>query len=156
MALIVEEISKGDRRVTGKASDGQELNPFQWDSVRLNLPGCKEYDPGIVWCSKRWKDGRTACDAFTFMDDERVTGPEEDLTWQASHALASMQAYFGLQDAGRKVRPCSKSPGAWAGAVVHISPDLGVCVLTSRDKWAKMKGILVEEGIGFIRSSTLT
>ena len=144
MALIVEEISKGDRRVTGKASDGRELNPFQWDSVRLNLPGCKEYDPGISWCSKRRKDGRTACDAFTFMDDERVTGPDEDLTWQASHVLASTQAYFGLQDAGRKVRPCSKSPGAWAGAVVHISPDLGVCVLTSRDKWAKLKGILVK------------
>jgi hypothetical protein len=78
------------------------------------------------------------------MDDERVTGPDADLTWQASHVLASTQAYFGIQDAGRKVRPCSKSPGAWAGAVVHISPELGVCVLTSRDKWVKMKGILVK------------
>jgi hypothetical protein len=130
--------------VTGKASDGWELNPFQWASVRLNLPGCKEYDPSISWCTKVREDGRTACDTFTFMDDERFTGPDADLTWQASHALASTQSYLGLQDAGRKVRPCSKSPGAWAGSVVHISPDLGVCVLTSRDKWVKMKGILAK------------
>jgi hypothetical protein len=33
-------------------------------------------------------------------------------------------------------------PGAWAGAIVHVLPKLGVCVLTSNEKWAKMKGIL--------------
>jgi hypothetical protein len=79
---------------------------------------------------------------FTFVDDERVTGPEAELTWQASHTLASAQSYLGVQDAGRKARPCSTSPGAWAGYVVHIAPELGVCVLTSREKWVKMKGIL--------------
>ena len=141
-ALIVEEIVKGDRWQTGLGSDGRELNPFQWASVRWNLPGSHDYDPATSWLAKIRLDGRVACNAYTFVDDERVTGPDKELTWQASHVLASRQAYVGLQDAARKVRPCSQSPGAWAGSVVHISPELGVCVLTSRDKWSKMKRIL--------------
>ena len=142
MARIVEDICKGDRHQIGKGIDGRELNPFQWESVKLNLPGVSDYDPCVTWISKRRKDGRIACDVYTFVDDERVTGPDEDLTWQASHVLASKQSYVGIQDAARKARPCSKSPGAWAGSVVHIVPDLGVCVLTSEDKWNKMKEIL--------------
>ena len=111
--------------------------------MRWNLPGSHDYEPATSWLSKLRMDGRVACNAYTFVDDERVTGPDKELTWQAiSHVLASRQAYVGLQDAARKVRPCSQSPGAWAGSVVHISPELGVCVLTSRDKWSKMKRIL--------------
>ena len=110
--------------------------------MRLNLPGSKDYDPCVSWITKRRKDGRIACDVFTFVDDERVTGPNEELTWQASHVLALTQSYLGIQDAARKARPCSKTPGAWAGSVAHIAPGLGVCVLTSREKWTKMKGIL--------------
>jgi len=83
-----------------------------------------------------------ACDVYSFVDDERVTGPDEELTWQASHVLASKQSYLGMQDAGRKARPCSQQPGAWAGAIVHVLPDLGVCVLTSVEKWTKLKAIL--------------
>ena len=79
---------------------------------------------------------------FTFVDDKHVTGPDEELTWQASHILASKQSYLGIQDAGRKARPSSKTPRAWAGAIVHVLPKLGVCVFTSNEKWAKMKGIL--------------
>ena len=71
-----------------------------------------------------------------------MTGPDEELTWQASHALASKQSYLGIQDAGRKARPSSQTPGTWAGAIVHVLPLLGVCVLTSAKKWDNMKGIL--------------
>ena len=39
---------------------------------------------------------------FTFMDDEPVTVPDEDLTWQASHTLVAKQCYLRLQDAARK------------------------------------------------------
>ena len=87
-------------------------------------------------------DGRVACDLFTFVDDERLVGPDEDLTWEAGHTLASKQAYFGVQDAGRKARPCSQTTGAWAGAIVHVLALLGVCVLTSKEKWTKLKNIL--------------
>ncbi len=96
MALVAEEICRGDRHEQG------ELNPFQWYRIHLNLPGLKDYDPTKSWISKIRADGRVAWDLFTFVDDERVTGPDEDLTWQASHALASKQSYLGIQDAGQK------------------------------------------------------
>jgi hypothetical protein len=76
------------------------------------------------------------------VDDERVVGPTEELTWQASHVLASKQSYLGIQDAARKAHPCSQTPGAWVGAIVYVVDQLGVCALTSKEKWAKMRGIL--------------
>ncbi len=72
---------------TGLGLDGKELNPFQWKSIRLNLPGMIGYDPSTTWISKRREDGQLACNVFTFVDDKRVVGPTEELTWQASHAL---------------------------------------------------------------------
>lgn len=71
-----------------------------------------------------------------------MTGPDEELTWHASHALALKQSYLGIQDAGRKARPSSRTPGAWAGAIVHVLPRLGVCDLTSAERWDKMRKIL--------------
>jgi len=144
MALVAEEICKGNRHKEGAGIDGKELNPFQWKRIWLNLPGSKEYDPCKSWISTLRSDGRVVCDLFTIVDDERMTGPDKELTWQASHVLASKQSYLGIQDAGRKARPSSQIPGAWAGAIVHILAlaPLGVCVLTSAKKWDKMKGIL--------------
>ncbi len=49
-----------------------------------------------------------------------------------------------MQDAARKARLCSQQPGAWAGAIVHVVPDLRVCVLTSVEKSSKLKGILAK------------
>ena len=83
MALVAEEVCKGNRLETGVGPDGKELNPFQWDHVKLNLPGTEDYDPCLSWICKIRRDGRMACDVFTFVDDERVVGPTEDLTWQA-------------------------------------------------------------------------
>jgi hypothetical protein len=102
MALVAKEISRGDRHEQGLGSDGKELNPFQWDRICLNLPGSKDYDSTKSWISKIRADGRVACDLFTFVDDAQVTGPDEDLMWQVSHALASKQSYLGIQDAGQK------------------------------------------------------
>ena len=134
MALIVEEVCRGNRHEEGVGLDGKELNLFQWKFIRLNLPGTKDYDPCLSWISKMRLDRRVSCDMLPFVDDERVGGPDEDLTWQASHKLASTQSYLGMQDAARKTRLCSQQPGAWAGAKVHVVPDLGVCVLTSVEK----------------------
>ena len=133
-ALVVEEVVKGDRYC--------ERNPYQWDHVRLNLPGSADYDPRLSWISKMRKDGLIACDLFTFVDDERPSGATEELCWQAGHRLGYIQTYLGVQDSARKLRPCSQTCGAWAGAVVHIIPKLGVCVLTSDEKWKRMKDIL--------------
>ena len=136
LGLVVEEVCRGNRHITGEKG-GRELNPFQWREIRLNLPGSDGYDPRMSWVSKLRADGMVACDLATFMDDERVSGPTAELTWQASHVLASRQSYLGVQDAARKVRPCSQTPGAWAGSVVHVVPELGVCALLSQANWDK-------------------
>lgn len=134
MTLICEEVARGDRHDLD--------NPFHWSYARLNLPGTPNYTPTQSWFSKIREDGRVAADVFTFVDDERITGPDEDLTWKAGHRLACIQAYLGIQDAARKLRRCSQEPGAWAGSVVHVLPEFGVCVLTSPEKWDKLKSIL--------------
>ena len=142
MALVVEEVIRGNRHDNRIAADGKEMNPFQWDKIKLNMPGSTNYDPTQTWICKMRKDLMMACDMLTFVDDERVAGPTRELTWQASHRIAAIQAYLGIQDAARKVRPCSQTPGAWAGAVVHIFQQLGVCTLTSEEKWGKLKKLL--------------
>jgi hypothetical protein len=141
MALVAKEVCKGDRFQTGLGLDGKELNLFQWESIWLNLPGMPEYDPSTTWISKRRKDGQIACDMFTFVNDEQVVGPTKELTWQASHTLASKQSHLGIQDAARKARPCSQTTDAWVGAIVFVLDKLRVCVLTSKEKWMKMQGI---------------
>jgi hypothetical protein len=45
----------------------------------LNLPGTKGYDPCTTWISKWREDGRIAYDVFTFVDDERILGADEEL-----------------------------------------------------------------------------
>jgi hypothetical protein len=139
MALVAEEICRGDRHEQGLGSDGKELNPFQWDRICLNLPGLKDYDPTKSWILKIKANGRVGCDLFTYVDNEQVTGPDKDLTWQASHALASKQSYLGIQNAGQKARPSSKMPGALAGAIVHVLSVLGVRVLTLTEKWIRRR-----------------
>eukprot|EP00956_Cyclotella_meneghiniana_P014413 scaffold21564_cov22-Cyclotella_meneghiniana.AAC.3 len=134
MALVAEEVIQGDRT--------DRKNPFHWEEIRLNMPGTESYDPTRSWIMKLRADGMSACEFFTFVDDERVKGPTEELTWQAAHTMAAKQAYLGIQDAARKADVCTQQPRAWAGAVVHVTPDKGVCVLTSEEKWLKMKQIL--------------
>jgi hypothetical protein len=149
MALVAKEICKGDCFETGVSCNSKELNPFQWEVT----PGTNDYDPRFSWIVIKRKDGQIACALFTFVDDERVVGPTEELTWQASHVLASKQGYLGTQDAARKARPCSQTPGAWAGIVVHVVDQLGVCALTSKEKWAKMRGILEKWRMALLDSS---
>jgi hypothetical protein len=131
VALVAEEVCKGDCFEMGVGCDGKEQNPFQWERVGINLPRTKEYDPCVSWISKRRKDGQMVCNVFMFIDDEQVVGPTEELTWQASHVLASKQSYLGIQDTGMNAWPCSQMAGAWAGATVHVLDQLGECVLMS-------------------------
>ena len=132
-ALVAEEVVRGDRH--------DPKNPFQWDKVVLNLPG-PGYVPTKAWVMKVRLDSELASDLFTFVDDERLTGAGEESTWQAGHTLGAKQAYLGMQDAARKVGECSQEPRAWAGVVVHVVPGKGVCVLTSEEKWRKLKSIV--------------
>ena len=70
MALIGEEIICGDRH--------DVANAFQWDVVRLNLPGSEDYTPSLAWISKRRMDGSLASDFVCFVDDQRLAGANTD------------------------------------------------------------------------------
>jgi hypothetical protein len=66
MYLIAEDIIQGDRH--------DPTNAFQWNIIRLNLPGTKEYKPSDAWLSKRRTKGSLANDFVCFVDDLQVTG----------------------------------------------------------------------------------
>lgn len=127
-----EELMFGDRK--------NPNNPFRWDRVVLNLPGMDSYDPSKTWVAKIRADGTMASDMFLYIDDVRTTGRNSDECWNASRRAAAQANYLGIQDAPRKRRPPSKTPGAWAGSIIHTDDD--VRVLVSEERWAKTKEIV--------------
>jgi hypothetical protein len=118
-----------------------ESNVFRWSRVHLNLPGQADYNPSRIWVRKEREDRTLASDLVCYVDDERVTGSSLDDSWKATQRVSSGCAYLGLQDAARKRRTPSRSPGSWAGSDVH-STDNKVSVMVSQDQWDKMQGIL--------------
>lgn len=134
MFLIAEEVIRGDRH--------DAANPFQWEEIELNLPGTKGYTPTRAWISKRRVDGTLATDFVVFVDGKRLAGANQERVREGGHAMSTRESYLGIQDALRKWRAAggSKTPGASAGVVVHTDAE-GVMVLTSQDKWDKLKSI---------------
>jgi hypothetical protein len=119
-------------------------NPLRWDKVRLNLPGDPVYNPSLPMVMK-WNEiaGRIAGDIVGFVDDLRLTGFSIENAWAvARHILAQMQ-YLGIQDAPRKRRLPSQTPGAWAGAIFKIMPEK-ILVSVSQSKWEKGREMVKE------------
>jgi hypothetical protein len=123
-------------KILGDPKDS--LNVFQWEEVRLNLPGMAE-----SWVAKVREDGRVAADLFIYMDDFCPTGPDAEECWRDSRRVASICNHLGIQDAPRKRRGVSRSPGPWTGSMVYRDDaEAGVRVLVSRKKWAEAKQLL--------------
>jgi hypothetical protein len=120
----------------GEASDQE--NVFRWERVELNLPGDPAYSPVRLWVSKRRKDGTLAADSVLFVDAIRPTWPIEKEARQASQVMAKVLAHCGIQDAARKRRDVSQTPGAWAGSIVHTTDSL-VIIMVEQTKWEKTK-----------------
>jgi hypothetical protein len=116
-------------------------NVFRWEHVRLNLPGSSDYDPSKPWVCKIRSDGKVAADLHIYVDDLRITAPTEEDCWVASQRVSSILASLGIQDAARKRRYPSWTPGAWAGSVTSTS-DEDVFVTVSQEKWDKTKTIV--------------
>ena len=135
MFLIAEEVIRGDRH--------DPSNPLQWNGIMLNLPGTRQYNPSIAWLSKRRTDGSLASDFVTFVDDLRLAAQGGKQVRELGHTVSTKQAYLGIQDALRKLRAAggTKRPGAWAGSSVCVEEDKGVVVLTSQEKWNRLKSI---------------
>jgi hypothetical protein len=117
----------------------ERSNPFFWDKLILNLPGSDDFDPRrpkvMKWDTlNKW----LACDLVVFVDDLRATGPTVELTWALSHTVSARIQYLGIQEASRKRRPPTRSPGAWAGGAFHTS-STNVHMSISQEKWDKGK-----------------
>ena len=129
-----ESVIQGNR----KASE----NPLRWDSVVLNLPGNEDYNPKLPWVYK-WDalNKRIASHFACYMDDIRGVGGTERACRQTTRRVASRVNYLGQQDAPRKRRPPSRTPGAWAGAMC-LTKDDSVYVTCTQQKWEKAKSII--------------
>jgi len=130
MGTRLKRLMLGDRH--------DKENVFRWDQVVLNLPGSADYDPTKPWVYKSRKDGSIAADIHKYVDDARETAPTEPEVDLASSRVAKLAAYFGCQDAARKRRNSSQTPGAWAGACVEATTE-GVYKTVSQERWDKTK-----------------
>ena len=143
---LAEEVARG--------SPFEPDNPCGFDSILFNIPGSADYDPTMPWVMK-WnsKTQAIAGDAVTYMDDIRFIGSTAENAWQVARRLASRLQHMGIQDAPRKRRPPSKSPGAWAGSVQHVSEN-AVSKAVTQEKWDKARTIIKRYTEGFQHSPT--
>ena len=125
----------GDRR--------EVLNPFHYEHVIFNLPGCDSYRPDLPWVMKARWDGHLASEVFVYVDDGRATGHCRQICWKAICKFASTCSRYGIQDAGRKRTGPSMSPGPWAGTVC-LTVDGDVVGTLSAKKWEKTKALVNE------------
>lgn len=137
-ALFAEEVMRGN------PTDPD--NVFKWDDVSLNLPGGLNYKPWDPWVSKVRYQGDNATmvianDLKIYVDDVRTIGSTYNDCRRASRVVASTLSYLGIQDAPRKRRDPSQTPGPWAGSIVH-SEGNSITVCISQERWAKAKMIL--------------
>ena len=83
-----------------------------------------------------------ACECKFFCDDFRIVGPNESLTKAATHRLETTMSYLGIQDATRKRRRVTQTPGEWTASIVSSVEDVGVFATVSRKKWDRANTII--------------
>jgi hypothetical protein len=126
----------------GEHSDPK--NALRWDCIKLNLPGDPAYNPTKPRVMK-WDDilQKIAGDILGFVDDLRASGYSTEAAWAVARQVASRLQYLGIQDAPRKRRAPSQTPGAWAGAV-FATKDGKVTKSISQEKWDKARAMIQE------------
>ena len=136
----VEQFNLAEKVARGSPHD--LTSPCGFDVVWFNIPGSQDYSPTLPWVMK-WntRTNGIAGDFVAYMDDIRFVGSTAENAWQVGRRLASGLQYMGIQDAPRKRRPPSMTPGAWAGSVQHIL-ETDVSKTITQAKWDKGKTIL--------------
>jgi hypothetical protein len=147
-AYLAEELARGPA--------AEETGPFRFDYIKFNIPGQPDYDPSLNWVTK-WNalDSAIAGDVVTFMDDLRTLGFSVENAWQVGRRIMSRYQYLGIQDAARKRRPPSSTPGSWAGTVHRASED-NVTKTVTQEKWDKGKAIIQSYSEIFAQPSSPT
>ncbi len=102
---VAEEIARGP--------SNKEDSPLFFDQIIMNIPGSEKFDPSLPWVF-RWDSLRKvmAGDLVAYVDDLRAVGYSVENTWAIARRFCSILQYMGIQDAPRKRRPPSQSPGA--------------------------------------------
>ena len=118
-------------------------NPFMWDKVIMNLPGQSDYNPALPWVFRYDSVNQKVAAFFkTYVDDIRTGDSTEAACVRTTHVVASRINYLGQQDAPRKRRKISQTPGAWSGAMVLVEEGDGLYVTCSQEKWDKTRAII--------------
>jgi hypothetical protein len=80
-----------------------------------------------------------AGDLLAFIDDLRASGHSVEKAWAIARQVGSRLQYLGLQDAPRKRRLPTLTPGAWAGSMFKSSEEDVIQMVTQATKWDKAK-----------------
>ena len=124
-----------------KGNQDDSSNVFHVKEVILNLPGMDNYDPSKPKVYGLNSVDEIAANFEVYIDDIRICGPTLRSCVKAARQIASRANYLGIQDAPRKRRFPSRTPGVWSGAK-SISAADGLYTSTTQAKWDKGKGIL--------------
>ena len=62
-------------------------NPFQWESLMLNLPGSAEYKPSLPWVMQLRADNSVASGMTCFVDDDKRVR-------EAGHAISTRERFL--------------------------------------------------------------
>ncbi len=109
----------------------------------FNLPGSKGYRLDLPWVMKLRKDGHLVAEIFVYVDDGRMTGHSQDLTWRTARAYGLGCSRRGIQDASRKRTSPTETPWPWAGTVTHTEGE-SVVGMVSQEKWDKTRRLIQE------------
>lgn len=70
-----------------------------------------------------------------------ATRYDKENEWQVAQQIAAQLQFLGIQDAPRKKRPPSQTPGAWAVFVIN---NKATSKMVSKEKWEKARHIVLE------------
>jgi hypothetical protein len=130
---VILELCKGVRH--------NHNNHWQWDSVRLNLPGSSAYDPSMPRVMLLRKDGELATREAKYVDDIHPCIREKEGTDEARATCAQLKSKMnslGNQADDRKYRLPALTPGAWNGVIIHTATPFPM-MSTTESKWTHFK-----------------
>eukprot|EP00956_Cyclotella_meneghiniana_P029273 scaffold70321_cov60-Cyclotella_meneghiniana.AAC.2 len=139
--LAVQGHARAIELITGDISDPK--NALGWSDVITNWPFDFGYDPSMPRVVRVRHDGEMAPGFPAFVDDGRISGVSKPICDAATHRFCSKVNYLGEQNASRKRRPASTTPGAWTGKMLWTHEPYPIKGILP-EKWSKQRDGLLE------------
>ena len=113
---------------------------FQWDSVLMNLPTSKDWDPSMPRVILLRKDKELASQEVNYVDDIHpvARGVDDTSAVRMARQLRTKMNYYGNQADDKKYRRPTCTPGAWKGEILHTDQPFPRKSTTGK-KWLKFK-----------------